>query len=90
MNSETAEHRLKRLKLRSWRRGIKEMDLILGKFADAQLKTLPPEDLDAYEELMELDDQTLYAMFGVKVADPPEHKNMLNRIRVFHNLPETQ
>ena len=35
--TETFEHRLKRLKMRSMRRGIKEMDLILSAFADARL-----------------------------------------------------
>ena len=33
--AETRETRIKRLRMRSWRRGIKEMDLILGGFADA-------------------------------------------------------
>lgn len=30
--------RLKRLRMRSWHRGIKEMDLILGGFADDEMK----------------------------------------------------
>ncbi len=33
--------RLKRLRIRSWRRGIKEMDLILGAFCDEELAGLP-------------------------------------------------
>ncbi|MEO0913281.1 MAG: succinate dehydrogenase assembly factor 2, partial [Pseudomonadota bacterium] len=52
MTGETPEHRLKRLRLRSWRRGIKEMDLILGRFADAELAALSAEELDAYEALI--------------------------------------
>ena len=46
--SETAEARLKRLAMRSWRRGTKEMDLILGPFADARLGGMSAEALDRY------------------------------------------
>ncbi|MBS0565760.1 MAG: succinate dehydrogenase assembly factor 2 [Proteobacteria bacterium] len=58
--TETPEHRLKRLTIRSWRRGMKEMDLILGPFADRALAALAPEDLDLYEALLAENDQDLY------------------------------
>ena len=47
--TEAAETRLRRLRIRSWRRGMKEMDLILGHFADGPLALLDGADLDAYE-----------------------------------------
>ena len=40
---ESAEVRLKRLTMRSWRRGTKEMDLVLGPFADARLAAMPTQ-----------------------------------------------
>ena len=43
------ETRLKRLRMRSWRRGTKEMDLILGPFSDSELERLTPAELDLYE-----------------------------------------
>ena len=49
---ETPENRLKRLHMRSWRRGMKEMDLILGHFADDQLANLSPADMDLYERML--------------------------------------
>lgn len=58
--SEHSEHRIKRLTMRSWRRGMKEMDLILGPFADTGLATLSPEQLDLYESLLGENDQDLY------------------------------
>ena len=58
--TETAEIRLRRLKMRSWRRGMKEMDLILGHFADGPLAALSPADLDLYEAVMDENDQDLY------------------------------
>lgn len=52
--------RLKRLHMRSWRRGMKEMDLILGHFADDRLAGLDRDQLAAYERLLSENDQDLY------------------------------
>ena len=61
------ETRLKRLRMRSWRRGTKEMDLILGPFSDGPLAELPPADVDAYEALLEEQDVDIMAWaFGVQ------------------------
>lgn len=57
---ETSATRLKRLHMRSWRRGMKEMDLILGHFADDRLAALGPDQLAAYERLLSENDQDLY------------------------------
>ncbi len=54
------EARLKRLKIRCWRRGIKEMDLLLGPYADALLEGRTQTDLDAFEALIAEGDQQLY------------------------------
>ncbi len=86
MTDEPHEIRLKRLRLRSWRRGIKEMDLILGQYADAALAALSPSELDAYEAFMAEDDQTLYAWISGRTPAPQIHMPMLSRIRDFHDL----
>lgn len=65
--TETVEIRLRRLKMRSWRRGMKEMDLILGHFADAALADLSPEELDAYEAVLTENDQDLYLWVTARV-----------------------
>jgi antitoxin CptB len=57
--AEAAEDRLKRLRMRSWRRGTKEMDLILGPFADARLGGMDAAMLDLYEVLLAENDQDL-------------------------------
>jgi antitoxin CptB len=58
---ETAEARLKRMKMRSWRRGTKEMDLVLGPWADVHLAGLDAATLDVYDRLLEENDQDLMA-----------------------------
>lgn len=60
MTVETREARLKRMRMRSWRRGMKEMDLILGPFADERLEGLGEDDLRLYDALLEENDQELY------------------------------
>ncbi|MDU8943901.1 FAD assembly factor SdhE [Ovoidimarina sediminis] len=70
--TEAAETRLKRLKIRSWRRGTKEMDLILGKWSDRNLPEMDETTLDAYEALLDENDQDLYLWVSGQ-AVPPEH-----------------
>jgi antitoxin CptB len=82
--SETRETRLKRLRFRSWRRGIREMDLILGGFADAELAGLDAAGLDAYERLLEAPDWDLYAWVTGQAAPPPAHEALIHRLASFH------
>ena len=60
MVSEKKEIALKRLKIRSWRRGTKEMDLILGKFADEHLSLLSQSDIEVYDKMLDENDNDLY------------------------------
>ena len=72
--------RLRKLRIRSWRRGTKEMDLILGPFADDHLAALDAEALDAYEALLSENDQDLYRWAAGTEATPERHAPMLDRI----------
>jgi antitoxin CptB len=81
MTAET-ETRRKRLRLRAWRRGTREMDLILGGFADARLGALDAAGLDAFEALMDENDQDLYAWVAGQAEPPSAHASMLAEIAV--------
>lgn len=83
MSGGAAEPRLKRLRMRSWRRGTKEMDLILGPYADARLAALPPAALDAYEALLEENDQDLYGWIAGGLAAPAPHASLVAEIAGF-------
>ena len=84
--SAEAGDRLKRIRLRSWRRGTREMDLILGPFADAGLGELDAAELAAFESLLSQDDQQLYQWIGGQCSIPHEHRQMVARIRAYHRL----
>ena len=84
--TETREIRLKRLAMRSWRRGIKEMDLILGGFADVELAVLDGATLDAYERLLEENDWDLYYWVTGAREAPAAHAPLIRRLAVFHDI----
>lgn len=84
--TETHEHRLKRVRMRSWRRGIKEMDMILGGFADARLDRLNAADLDAYEAMLNENDQDLYKWVSGALPMPAEHSAILSIVGDFHKI----
>jgi antitoxin CptB len=81
-----AEIRLKRLRIRSWRRGTREMDMLLGPFADAALPTLDAATLDAFEALLEVGDNELYAWISGARPEEAAHAPILARIRAFHGV----
>ena len=78
--AEPAEHRLKRLRMRSARRGTKEMDIILGRFAEARLDRLEAAQLDLYEALLAENDQDLYVWVTGQAAPPAEYAALVAAI----------
>ena len=66
--TETIEHTRKRLHMRSMRRGIKEMDLILGPWADARATSLGEADLDLSEALLVENDHDLYQWVTARIG----------------------
>ena len=83
-SSEGLDDRRKRLLFRCWHRGTREMDLILGRFADAEIGNLSDDELSQLERLIEVPDPDLYAaLTGDKVL-PAEHATALyDRIKAF-------
>ena len=81
------EARLKRLRMRSWRRGMKEMDLILGPFSDTELHRLDAAELDLYEVLLNENDQDLYPWVTARISGdhpgPDALAPLLDRIAHF-------
>lgn len=70
--NEPLETRRKRLKFRSWHRGIKEADILLGSFADQHLQELDEAQLDRYETLLREPDGKIVAWI-TKDTPAPEH-----------------
>ncbi|MEL6337635.1 MAG: succinate dehydrogenase assembly factor 2 [Pseudomonadota bacterium] len=83
---ETRDIRLKRLRIRSWRRGTREMDMLLGPFADEGLAALDEGMLAAYEDLLEVNDWDLYAWMSGKAEATLPHAPLVAHIRAWHRI----
>ncbi|MCK0151880.1 succinate dehydrogenase assembly factor 2 [Marivita sp. S6314] len=75
--TEQPEHRLKRLQMRSMRRGIKEMDIILSRYADLRLAGFDAAQLDHYEALLSENDQDLYQWVSGQTSPPDRFRDMI-------------
>ena len=83
-DDDALEVRRKRLRFRSWHRGTREADLILGRFADAHLPGFSQEQLDRYEALLEMSDPDLYNWITDREPVPPEHDHdVMALLRAF-------
>ena len=83
----TDDPRRRRALYRAQHRGTKEMDFLLGRFAEARLADMTPADLVAFEELLSLPDPDLqhWLMIGTGF-DGSALAGLLTDIRAFHGL----
>ena len=83
-SSQGLDARRRRLLFRSWHRGIREMDLVMGRFADAHIAQLSDADLDEYERLIEMPDPDLFNWVTGASPLPPSHDTALFQIGRAH------
>jgi antitoxin CptB len=78
------DERRKRLLFRCWHRGTREMDLILGRFADANIASFSDAELAELEHLIEVPDPDLYAALSGDAVRASEYAGPLfERIKAF-------
>ena len=75
----------KKLSIRSWRRGTKELDLILGRFSDENIAKLEISELDLYEQLLSNDDHLIYNWLFEKEESPKIFKILVEKIQESMN-----
>ncbi len=87
-SSSGLDDRRKRLLFRCWHRGTREMDLILGRFADAEIGNLSDDELTQLETLLDVNDPDLYAAITADKVLPADVTGALfARIKAFP-IPE--
>jgi antitoxin CptB len=85
--SADLDPRRRRILYRCWHRGIREMDLVFGTFAETEIATLDPADLDEFELIMDEQDHDLHAW--ITGAQPlPEHFNTPLFARIAAYVPD--
>ena len=79
--TELREHKVKRLHMRSMRRGIKEMDLILPSYAATRLENMDEAGLTLYDSLLNENDHDLYQWVTGQTAPPQEYATLIGEIK---------
>lgn len=75
-----SDMRMRQLVLRSGRRGLRELDLVLGQFAERQLRRLPPESLTLYEQLLDEEDTSILDWITGAQPRPAKYEELILRI----------
>jgi antitoxin CptB len=84
-SSAGLDERRRKVLYRSWHRGIREMDLIMGQFADAEIAALTDVELDLYEALIEVPDRDLFAWLTGAEGTPDNYDTpVFRRLQAFH------
>ncbi len=88
ISSDGLDVRRRRLLFRSWHRGTREADLIMGRFADVHVATFSDAELDQYEHLLDALETDLLSWMTRVSEVPAEHDTaMFRRVRDFHFGP---
>ena len=83
--SDGLDVRRRKVLFRSWHRGIREMDLVLGRFADDNIDRLSDEELTVYEALMEVPDRDLLRWVTNEAPVPANYDTpVFHRVKAFH------
>ncbi len=83
MEDQMSERRRK-LTFRAWRRGFREMDLLMGSFAEQNIETLDGDGLDEFERLLSTPDWEVYAWLIGQKDVPDNHKGpVLDQLIAF-------
>jgi antitoxin CptB len=89
-SSQGLDARRRRLLFRAWRRGVREIDLIVGRFADAHIETLDQAGLEDFERLIEAPNAALYAWVTGAEPVPADYDTaVLMKLRAFHQQTKT-
>ncbi|MFD2055977.1 succinate dehydrogenase assembly factor 2 [Mesorhizobium calcicola] len=85
-SSEGLDARRRKLLFRSWHRGMREMDLILGTFADAEIGALTGDEIDQYERLLDIPDTEFLPMVtGERPVPQDMDSAVLQKILAFRH-----
>jgi antitoxin CptB len=77
--------RRKKILFRAWHRGMREMDLIMGRFAEERLDTMTEAELDTFELLIEAPDRDLLAWITDREATPSNYDTeVFKALKAFH------
>ena len=88
LTSAGLDVRRRKILFRAWHRGTREMDLLMGRFADAALAGMSDAELDEFERLIDVPDHDLFEWIMGKADAPPAYdKPAFRRLKAFNQSP---
>lgn len=86
ISSADLDARRRRILFRSWHRGTRETDLIMGRFADAEVASLNEVELADYEDLLEATDRDIFAWLTGALEVPSTYDTAVyKKLKLFHS-----
>jgi antitoxin CptB len=84
-SSADLDPRRRKILFRAWHRGMREMDLIMGRFADSEISNLSEAELDEFERLIEVLDRDLLSWVTGEAQVPENYDSeVFRRLKAFH------
>lgn len=85
LRRDQLDMRRRRLQFRAWHRGMREVDLLLGRFADAAIAELDEAEIAGFEALLDVPDRQVLAWVTGEETVPAEADSvLLRRLLAFH------
>ena len=85
-SSAEFDERRRKILFRAWHRGMREMDLIMGRFAEERLGTMSNVELDTFELLIEVPDRDLLAWITNREETPSNYNtDVFQALKAFHS-----
>jgi antitoxin CptB len=85
--AESLDIRRKRLAFRAWHRGTKELDLLIGNFADRHLNELSADQLDRFEAMLEVPEPVMYRWATGQEAPPADYDHDVMKLLLEFKIP---
>ena len=86
---ETVENMRKRLRFRAWHRGTREMDILVGRFADAHVEAFDRPQLQQFEAMLTCNDPDVYDWYiGAKPVPPEDDSTVIQLFLSFKIISE--
>ena len=82
LSSGALDERRRRILFRAWRRGSREMDLVMGRYVDANLPAMSENELDAFERLLDVPDPQLFAWIAGDGPAPARDAPLVAKLRL--------
>ena len=84
MSDADLDVRRRRIRFRAWHRGLREVDLLLGGFADAKITALDESEIAAFEALLDVPDQTVLDwLMGTESLDSQHDTAFWRKLAAF-------